>query len=541
MREPIRDDLQIIKTLKMKKIIKFGLIATVLAAFAFVGCKEDEEISNNDNDNDSQYKIDSVNYVIERLNNCFPDGVFDNISPADKSTSVDVFDKPQVVFNVPINTVIDSYYRVSIAEFTVVKADGTKVDGDYALSDDNLTCVFNIKEPYENGASYKVDVKVRFETEVVTNWRKVIADDGDEYWDGDRAWQIINDIDGNEYIKEITTEFTAGNRPMSFNPKHILYSYPADRQRNFLPKETNLAYMILDFDYSYLLNEYKTKGYEQKICIKPFGGETTTLDFTYTTATNGCGRGEIDYSFAGFHFDNNVIYHLAVVNIAKDSSQTDASVPYEIYAIDFRTSSYNTFPEKMNNISYDTLGVFRQSAGTIGQLIWNFKDMSEVVESFDLCDYNYYQQTNSLLRVNLDYDNCQWYKEKIAPLIYENEDVLSIVGNYTPPTTNVYDIFVVDACLLTDEEVETGVFAEHSNFSAFNCNASIYIDNDYYEIKVKLANTPEDKLTEGAKVLLATDNLPSLIEGNYPMKIKYTLPGKKIVTSEYVRDMKYTY
>lgn len=518
----------------MKKIIKFGLIATVLAAFAFAGCKEDEEIINNDDEN--QYKIDSVNYVIERLNNCFPDGVFDNISPADKSTSVDVFDKPQVVFNEPINTVINSYYRASIAEFIVVKADGTKVDGDYALSDDNLTCVFNIKEPYENGASYKVNVKVRFETEVVTNWRKVIDDDGNEYWDGDHAWQIIKDNDGNEYIKEITTEFTAGNRPLSFNPKHILYSYPANRQRNFLSKETNLAYMIFDFDYSYLLNEYKAKGYEQKIRITPFGGETTTIDFTYTTATNGCGGGEIDYSFAGIHFNNNVFYHLAIVNIAKDSSHIDASVPYEIYAIDFRTSSYNTFPEKMGNISYSESGFALQVTGTVYQLIWNFEDLSEVVESFDLCDYNYDQQTNCLLRLNLDYDNCQWYKEKIAPLIYENEDVLSIAGNYTPPTKNVYTLGASDDYLLTDEEVETGVFAEHKKGGAFACNAGKYINIDFRELTDILINAKERN--KGAEMLIRTDNLPNMINGSYPMKIEYTLPGKNIVTSKYVCDLK---
>jgi len=533
MREPIRDDLQIIKTLKMREIIKFGLMATVLAAFVFASCKkDDEEIINNDDKN--QHKIDSVNYVIEGLNECFPDGVIKNILPAENSTSVDVFEKPQVVFNVPINTAIDSYYRASIAEFTVVKADGTKVDGDYTLSNDNLTCVFNIKEPYENGASYKVNVKVRFETEVAINCQEFIDDNGNVRLECDYAWQIIKDIDDNEYVKEKTTEFTAGNRPMSFNPQHILYSYPADRQMNFLPKETNQAYMIFDFDYSYLLNEYKAKGYEQKIRITPFGGETTTVDFTYTTATNGCGRGEIDYSVADLHLNNNVIYHLAVVNIAKDSSQTDASVPYEIYAIDFRTSSYNTFPEKMDNISYSASGDRWQIAGPICQLIWSFEDMSEVVESFDHYDY-------SLLRVNLDYDNCQWYKEVIAPLIYENEDVLSIVGNYTPPTKNVYVIGAIVDYLLTDEEVKTGVFAEHSNIGAFNCNASKYINNDYREIKTKLANTPEDKLTEGAKELLATEHFPFLIEGDYPMKIEYTLPGKNIVTSTYVCDLKYTH
>lgn len=516
-----------------------GLVATVLAAFAFAGC-EPEEVHIGNTFDENQYKIDSVNYVIEELNNSFPDGVFDNISPADKSTSVDVFDKPQVVFNEPINTVIYShgyYYRVSIAEFTIVKADGTKVDGDYTLSDDNLTCVFNIKEPYENGASYKVDVKVRFEKEVAIKYYTVKDERyGYEYLTSDRAWQIIKDNDGNEYIKEITTEFTAGNRPLSFNPKHILYSYPADRQRNFLPKETNLAYMIFDFDYSYLLNEYKAKGYEQKIRITPFGGETTTLDFTYTTATNGCGGGEIDYSFAGIHFNNNVIYHLAIVNIAKDSSHIDASVPYEIYAIDFRTSSYNTFPEKMGNISYSESGFALQVTGTVYQLIWNFEDLSEVVESFDLCDYNYDQQTNCLLRLNLDYDNCQWYKEKIAPLIYENEDVLSIAGNYTPPTTNVYTIGAADDYLLSDEEVETGVFAKHKGTGAFACNASKYINIDFRELTDILINAKERN--KGAEMLIRTDNLPNMINGSYPMKIEYTLPGKNIVTSKYVCDLK---
>ena len=80
----------------MNKIIKFGLIATVLAAFAFAGCQKDDEIINNDDNN--QYKIDSVNREIELVSKCFPDGVFDNITPADKSNSVDVFDKTASFF-----------------------------------------------------------------------------------------------------------------------------------------------------------------------------------------------------------------------------------------------------------------------------------------------------------------------------------------------------------------------------------------------------------------------------------------------------------
>ena len=513
----------------MKNVLRFGLIATVLAAFAFAGCKKDEEIIDNNNNKqvpvDTVTTIDTVNHAEELINKCFPKGVFSKILPEDKSTSVAAFEKPQVVFRKPINSDIQydkgEFIRVFIAEFSIVKADGTKMDCDYSLSDDNRTCVFNIKELYENGASYKVDVKVRFEKK----------EKG--------VWQTVKDNNGNEYIKEITTEFTAGNRLLSFPSQHILHAYPADRQRNFLPKETNMAYMILEFDYTYLFDECKAKGYEQKIRITPFGGETTTLDFTYTTATNGCGRGEIDYSFADFRFDNNVIYHLAIVNIAKDSSHIDASVPYEICAIDFRTSSYNTFPEKMGNISYSESGFALQISGTVYQLIWNFEDLSEVVESFDLCDYNYDQQTNCLLRLNLDYDNCQWYREKIAPLIYENEDVLSIAGNYTPPTTNVYTIGAADEYLLSDEEVKTGVFAKHKGTGAFACNASKYINIDFRNLSNILANAT--KRNKGAEELIETDYLPNLIEGDYPMKIEYTLPGKNIVTSRYVCDLKYTY
>lgn len=522
----------------MKKIIKFGLIATVLAAFAFAGCKndDDDELKKEDDktvvsDTTAQVSADTTrldtidNTIVIQIGSPFSKPVIDRFLPADKSTSVDVFDKPQVVFNVPLNTdtAFDwkSVYRISIAEFTLKKADGTPINGTFTSSIDSLTSFFNMPEPYENGASYSAYVKIRFEQKV------------------DNVWQIIKDENGNDYFEEQTTEFTAGERRFVFDPKHILYAYPADRQLNFLPKETNIAYMILDFDYSYLLNQYKEKGYEQKIRITPFGGETTTVDFTYTTATNGCGNAEIDYSVDDLNLDNNVIYHLAIVNIAKDSSQTDASVPYEIYSIDFRTSSCNTIAEKINTFSISK-AVANQQVGVIYKLYFNSKDTSTTVEVFDDYDYNYKEPLRSLLQLTMDYDHCQWYKEKIAPLIYENEDVLSIVGNCTPPFyVYSYNGYCTD--ILLDDEVQNGKLGKRSAYGSFCYVGMIPINKDFYNIKVKLANTPEDKLTEGAKVLLATDNLPSLIEGNYPMKIKYTLPGKKIVTSEYVRDMKYTY
>jgi len=526
----------------MKKIIKFGLIATVLAAFAFAGCKNDDDdelkkeddktvVSDTTNITDTTPQVPDTIGMAElvqiRVGTPFGKGVIDKFLPADKSTSVDVFDKPQVVFNVPLNTdtAFDwkSVYRISIAEFTLKKADGTQINGTFSSSSDSLTSFFNMPEPYENGASYSAYVKIKFEQKV------------------GNVWQIIKDENGNDYFEEQTTEFTAGERRFAFDPKHILYAYPADRQYAFLPKEYQTAYMILDFDYSYLLNQYKEKGYEQKIRIKPFGGETTTVDFTYTTATNGCGSAEIDYSIADLRLDTNVIYHLAIVNIAKDSSQTDASVPYEIYAIDFRTSYYNTITEKMDNTAIGGI-VASQIRPYVYNLSsnWVMGGKTETFkESFDDYDYNEDEPSRSLLHVNLDYDNCEWYKEYMAPLIYENADVLSIVGNYTPPV-DVHYIYGAQNKLLTDAEVETGKINGRSSWMNYNWLGMKTFDEDFNEIRDILVKYSENSpVRKGVEEFLKHDNIPSLTKGKYPMKLEYVLPGKKIVTTTLIVDMEY--
>ncbi|MBR5643749.1 MAG: hypothetical protein IKW77_06155 [Salinivirgaceae bacterium] len=522
----------------MKKIIKFGLIATVLAAFAFAGCKNDDDeelkkeddktvVSDTTNITDTTPQVPDTIGMAElvqiKVGTPFSKGVIDKFLPADKSTSVDVFDKPQVVFNVPLNTdtAFDwkSVYRISIAEFTLKKADGTQINGTFSSSSDSLTSFFNMPEPYENGASYSAYVKIKFEQKV------------------GNVWQIIKDENGNDYFEEQTTEFTAGERRFAFDPKHILYAYPADRQYAFLPKEYQTAYMILDFDYSYLLNQYKEKGYEQKIRITPFGGETTTVDFTYTTATNGFGSAEIDYSIADLRLDTNVIYHLAIVNIAKDSSQTDASVPYEIYAIDFRTSYYNTISEKMDNTSIGGLVKYKQyhmkSSWVIGIKTDTF------FESFDDYDYNKKEPSRSLIHVNLDYDNCEWYKEKMAPLIYENADVQSIVGDCMPPAYVHYYIYGAQGVTLTDEEVKTGKLEGRSNWMTYNWYLDSF-EKDFKEIRNILVKYSEKSpVRKGVEEFLKHGNIPSLTEGKYPMKLEYVLPGKKIVTTTLIVDMEY--
>ena len=511
---------------------RFFLFAAALAfaAVIFAGCEKDnEEPEKNENkpaaDTIAQSTdttgLDTIDNIVIKVGSPFSKPVIDKFLPTDKSTSADAFEKPQIVLNVPLNvdTAIDtkSVFRISVVEFTLAKADGANVQGTFSNSSDGLSCFFNMPEPYENGASYKAFVKVGFEQK---------TDDG---------WVIIKDGNGNNYYEEQTTEFTAGNRTFTFNPEHVLYAYPADRQYNFLPKETNEAYLILDFDYTFLFNEYKSKGYEQKIRITPFGGETTTVDFTYKTLTNGSGSAEIDYSVDKLNLANKVIYHLALVNIAKDSSATDASVPYEIYSIDFRTSSYNTFPEKINNFNIEEYDILL-SINNVYTMFAPFVDNS--CEVFDDYEYNYDRLDRCMLRLNAVLDECEWYKEKIAPLIYENADLRDIVGDITPPTEKCAIGFGETNRLLGDDEVKTGFFLERNNDGCFNWNCSYYIYKDFEKYKDILSKYTEKPLGEGAVELLNTEYLPSLIRGYYPIKIEYVLPGKNIITTTLTFDWK---
>ena len=45
----------------------------------------------------------------------------------------------------------------------------------------------------------------------------------------------------------------------------------------------------------------------------------------------------------------------------------------------------------------------------------------------------------------------------------------------------------------------------------------------------------------GATILIATDNLPSLTEGTYPIIAQYKLPGKNQITSKKQINIEYKY
>ncbi|MBP5419342.1 MAG: hypothetical protein J6Y72_05990 [Bacteroidales bacterium] len=495
----------------------------------------------------------------------FGEDVIEQLTPADKSGDVNVFIAPQLVLNIPADeemTIEDDNgsketYRIGIAEFRITNT-STNAEAKYTTSksEDGRIWTYDLDEPLESHKQYKAYAKVTFE-------RK----------DGNK-WVPVPDENGKPYFEEKTVEFTAGERPKYIMPEHIAYAYPADRQYNFLTQENKEAYVMVSKDYSYLFTTEKPEGFDQKVQFTTFDGKTIDASFTHQKVSGVSGvKFEVDIPTENLNLANDQIYNMAIINvpqrtavanenIATDSvrmetgGSSDVNVTThaaegdlamleqtEIYSVDFRTSSYKTFGEKMGKMEVKEY-IAWQIKWPVYSLVANIADKTIVTELFDEVEYNRSDLDKSLVKIVPDYASTPYYTQNISPLIYENSDVENLVGDYNAPTHNEVVILGLDAqgLKLQQHDIETGVHCNKVKAKgAINNYTQYYADKDLVAIRTKLSNilTQENQRPEGVKKLFEVDKLPNFTRGQYPLVFKYVLPGKNIITSEYEININY--
>jgi hypothetical protein len=94
---------------------------------------------------------------------------------------------------------------------------------------------------------------------------------------------------------------------------------------------------------------------------------------------------------------------------------------------------------------------------------------------------------------------------------------------------------------LTNTEKETNGRLLLNKFSALNNEMQHFIDEDFTHARTVVSNTlvNDADRSEGVKLFMMQDNLPATTKGAYPIVMRYTLPGKNIVTSEIIINTKY--
>ena len=137
----------------------------------------------------------------------------------------------------------------------------------------------------------------------------------------------------------------------------------------------------------------------------------------------------------------------------------------------------------------------------------------------------------------------EWYKKLVAPDIYENANLRSVVGNINPPSN--HDVVSVEFRSLNlprldDMMIESNSRPNKSHYGAITNNCLRFIDEDRMNYRSEIANMASHGANmKSVEKFMSLDNIPVLTFGKYPYYIKYVLPGKGIVTSKYRINVSY--
>ena len=474
-----------------------------------------------------------------------------SMTPADGSDTVNVFVSPQVLLNIdcknqmPIEIDgVKNTYKVFVDSLKLVNfATKQEVKGSMDISSDGLIISFNPDEALESTTKFVLMAQVSF--------RQKVGND----------WVVAKDSEGTEYVERMETKFTSGKRPDHILPQHLICSYPLDKMYNFYPKETNTGYICLSENYSYLFDKVP-EGYEQKLRFSTLDGKSQTSDFEHFKSSEVTNEVyELSFDLSKFAFDNQNIYKLEIVNIPKRIAQLNENVSTDykiengdsirnisaegdfnqletkqICEINFRTSKYNTLKEKVEEVKMTGKAVVYGESATLKNVEVNLI----TDDYFDGFECQTYYNDTSLLRMNANLDQTDWYRKSIYSKlysVYSKNDIGNDRVHSTPPA-DALDIFNPDFCnhsILKESEIQSNFATGLNQTGNYGYYVVFYCHDDIMKLRTKIADKRDKSLSlNGLETEILNYSTPPQYEkGKYPYTLSYHLPGKGTITSSF--------
>lgn len=509
----------------MKKIFIYSTIAAMMAMIIMPSCKKD--------DNDEVKLIshyDSAKIIAVMTKSHFE--ILGNFTPREGAKDIYVGAglsyKPGVALNKPFDVTIPGditfTYRYDLTALSLTDQSGTNLIDDYKYNEQDTIITINNKTLAEE-TQYKYSVTIALMQQIDGQWQPVV-------------------YNGKTMNYEYTSQFTTGKAAEAIRTTDLLFSYPIDRQYNYMPEEYKEGYIMLSYKYPELFEN--TPASDLKIVIKNITDDNVSdKTIPYTVKESNEVEGQlisIDYSLKDILFDPCQIYHLAFYCGDKN-----------IYNIHFRTSQYRNLKSKMADCDW-----YNGSVVVTGKDAQR-KDMIQNVfmdEGFDIFEYptlndvdnnGYSGESNlqkCLIYFTADLDNCEWYQNSIFKSLYteyplDYEDQGRIV-QYPPADaflmfnykTNMY---------LTDEDIENKYTQPKSHEGIIKSSLVWFMDHDI-RVRRKL-NEQKNK----SDFTILDDEIkdyyepPYYANGDYPYFISFRLPGKNIITysEKHVMTVKY--
>jgi hypothetical protein len=470
--------------------------------------------------------------------------VIEDIKPDNNGTDVNVFTAPQVSFNTSIGkdfSMMDmqdniNSYRIALDEFTLMK-DGTKIPGTIQWNANSDVAVLKTSEILPPQSNLSVAVKI--------HWEKK---------SGGGMWEAVHDNDNVVIYETKETHFTTGTAPDFIPEENVTYSYPIKYQHNLYMNESGSGYVKLNFGQEYLFKASdETSAWDFIARFKDNKGKVSEVPLSYSVSD-----AKASFNFpalekqsiytmtfikrpqSGGAIDKNVQRTEVAVDAGEGNEMTTNSntlegtvtqnVEKEIYASVFRASQFATFSEKWASLGngQDAFDVAKGNVAVIGKRM-------NIVESFDEYEVIGKEGMEPLVQVTASPENA-WLKNIIAPLLYDlypydndiaiewrKPDVLGVKPLKGVKLTNSIDNFK-----LTDANVMAGKASATNGSVLIGYYLSYYTYWDYNELlnkaSAKYLNNWSNR-PAGVKRLMADTGYTDLLEGNYPVDIKYTLPG----------------
>ena len=392
----------------MKKLYFISLILT--AATLFFGCKKDD---NEPEPTTPQIQLDSteVKEFINRIVN------FDNEDqyPKSGSSNCRCFKYPIVIasdqkiiepIEIKVHDTVSYTYRYQITNYTITDASGENMATEYISNDGYL---INIQhKDLKGNTEYTVDLTLTLTQLVNGEWEPVVY----------KRWTPT-------YTCKVT--FTTGELPgNTIEAEDILYQFPIDRQYNYMPKEYTQGYIMLSYDYENIFE--KISDDDKKVVIKGINDnnfETQVLPYTTKECHDVIGQmAEINYSLESVSFNPQKIYSIQL------TAGTDT-----IYQLYFRTSKFSNFRDRINSMTLDGVAFHDFSE--------NYSKGFATDDFFDIFEQQQIDNTNTLVHLEADLENTEWYNNSIYKVVYDYilKNNLRVTRQLSYPPADAMTIF----------------------------------------------------------------------------------------------------
>jgi hypothetical protein len=430
--------------------------------------------------------------------------------------TVNITYTPRVSVNLPPERSIQfhgNWFKYEI-DYSMKQISGTEIEIDHKIEGDSLIS-FSYSGFLENNQTYLFSIKAKWQVKR----------------QGSDVWQACDAQHDETLTFELNTNGKTKNELIS--DAGVEYSYPVNRQFNFLKGEYNKGY--IHFKEAGINNWFKNE-LPRVIIENVKSGAKLEVKAAYNSVYD-----MVEYPLDGAGLNNSEVYKVSFVD------ELDGTLRYGYY---FKTSQYNTFKEKWEIVSNAVCksGWARRTIYDWG-VSWNSHAMQKNImldgEGFDDAEqFNYLIQYETHVPDSWK-STADWQVFFEPSLQFESKDFNDIKSKYGfPPLRGIW-MFNSIPLRLSDSSLNGEIVYPKRSEYVLMWLVQNYFYKYAYDAGVESKKIPESARTDWQqKAALGYTGMPRLwldfvFQANdvCPLvNVYYVLPGIKIETTV-IRDM----